>query len=93
MIKNCTYCFHNYKQLAVFRHYASCHSQFLHPSGMVLSFSRQEYRWETKSFVTVSQTAKKYAAATAFRKEADTAVTVKNSGQGEILPQAYQNLV
>jgi len=53
---------------------------------MLLSFSRQECRWETKSFVTVSETAKKYAATTAFHKEADIAVTMKNSTQEEILP-------
>lgn len=78
MCNNCMYCFQDYKQ-PVFRHYISCHSQFIHPSGTVLSFSSQEGKWDTKSLVTVSQTAKKYTAATAFHKEADIAVTVKNS--------------
>lgn len=77
MHKNCMYCFQDHKQL--YSDITLPVTLFLHPSGMLLSFSRQERRWETKTFVTVSQTAKKHAAATAFHKEAHTAVAAENS--------------
>lgn len=61
------YCFQDYKKL--YSDITLPATSSFYPSGLGLSFSRQEGRLETKSFVTVSQTAKKYTAG--FHKVAD----------------------